>query len=88
LDAHRSGEAAQSVFGERFQGTLVADAYASYNAVHPKDRQSCLAHLKTKAKELEAELALLKGKAADPQARQFCKHIQGWVRDLPGAPPT
>jgi hypothetical protein len=81
LDAHRSGEAAQSVFGERFQGTLVADAYASYNAVHPKDRQSCLAHLKTKAKELEAELALLKGRAADPAAGQFCKSIQGWVRD-------
>jgi transposase len=80
LDAHRSGEAAQTVFGKRFAGTLVADAYASYNGVHPKDRQSCLAHIKTKAKELEAELALLKGKAADPAARQFCKDIQGWVR--------
>jgi transposase len=80
LDAHRSAEAAQSVFGERFQGTLVADAFGSYNRVHPKDRQSCLAHIKTKAKELEAELALLKGRAADPAARQFCKDIQGWVR--------
>ncbi|MGH9446392.1 MAG: IS66 family transposase, partial [Terriglobia bacterium] len=80
LDAHRSAQAAQSVFGERFAGTLVADAYASYNGVHPKDRQSCLAHIKTKAKELEAELALLKGKAADPAARQFCQNIQGWVR--------
>jgi transposase len=81
LDAHRSAEAAQAVFGERFDGTLVADAYASYNRVHPKDRQSCLAHIKTKAKELEQELTLLKGKAADPDARQFCQHIQGWVRD-------
>lgn len=80
LDAHRSGQAAQSVFGERFAGTLVADAYASYNGVHPKHRQSCLAHIKTKAKELAAELALLKGKAADPAARQFCQGIQGWVR--------
>ena len=79
LDAHRSGEAAQSVLGERFAGTLVADGYASYNLVHPKDRQSCLAHIKTKAKELEQELALLKGKAADPDARQFCQNIQGWV---------
>jgi transposase len=79
LDAHRSAEAAQSVFGERFAGTLVADAYASYNGVHPKDRQSCLAHIKTKAKELEAELALLKGQAADPEALQFCQDIQGWV---------
>jgi hypothetical protein len=80
LDQHRSTQAAQAVFGERFNGTLVADAYASYNGVHPKDRQSCLAHIKTKAKELEQELALLKGKAADPAAGQFCRHIQGWVR--------
>jgi hypothetical protein len=80
LDAHRSGEAAQTVLGERFNGTLVADAYASYNGVHPKDRQSCLAHIKTKAKELGQELALLKGRAADPAARQFCQAIEGWVR--------
>ena len=80
LDAHRSAEAAQTVFGQHFNGTLVADAYASYNGVHPKDRQSCLAHIKTKAKELEQELAVLKGKAADPAARQFCQNIQGWVR--------
>jgi len=80
LDAHRSAEAAQSVLGERFRGTLVADAYASYNGIHPKDRQSCLAHIKTKAKELEQELALLKGKAADPDAGQFCRSIQAWVR--------
>lgn len=80
LDPHRSAEAAQAVLGERFHGTLVADAYASYNGVHPKDRQSCLAHIKTKAKELEQELALLKGQAADCAAGQFCRNIQGWVR--------
>src|SRR5712691_10282758 len=80
LDQHRSGEAAQSVLGQRFGGTIVADAYASYKAVHPKDWQSCLAHIKTKAKDLEQELALLKGKAADPAARRFCQDIQGFVR--------
>jgi hypothetical protein len=80
LDEHRSTEAAQVVFGQCFRGTLIADAYASYNGVHPKDRQSCLAHIKTKAKELEQELALLTGKAADSLARQFCRNIQGWVR--------
>ena len=80
LDEHRSAQAAQEVLGEKFAGTLVADAYASYNAVHPKDRQSCLAHIKTKAKELDQELALLKGPAADPPARQFCQAVQGFVR--------
>lgn len=80
LDPHRSTEAAQSVLGEHFGGTIVADAFASYKGVHPKDWQSCLAHIKTKAKELEAEVALLKGKAADAAALQFCKDIQGFVR--------
>ena len=78
---HRSTEAAQAVLGEHFDGILIADAFASYNGVHPKDRQSCLAHIKTKAKELDQELAVLKGEAADPQARQFCQGIQGWVRE-------
>lgn len=82
LDPHRSAEAAQTVLGEHFNGTLVADAFGSYNRVHPKDRQSCLAHIKRSAKELEQELALLKDKAADPAARRFCQKIQGWVHDL------
>jgi hypothetical protein len=80
LHEHRSAQAAQDVLGERFAGTLVADAYASYHAVHPKDWQSCLAHIKTKAKELDQQLALLTGQAADPPARQFCQDIQGFVR--------
>ena len=81
LDAHRSTEAAQQLLGEHFGGVLIADGYASYNGVHPKARQSCLAHIKIRAKELEQEVALLKGRAVDPQARQFCKNIQGFVHD-------
>jgi hypothetical protein len=80
-DEHRTTQAAQSVLGQRFGGTIVADAYASYKGVHPKHWQSCLAHIKTKAKELEQELALLKGKAADPTALQFCQDVQGFVRN-------
>jgi hypothetical protein len=57
----RFGQTAQSHLGEHCSGVLVSDAYAAYNAVHPKDWQSCLFHLKNKAKELESELALLKG---------------------------
>ena len=81
FQAHRSTEAAQQLLGNHFGGILVADAYAAYNGVHPKERQSCLAHIKTKAKELEKELALLKGRACDPQARQFSQNIQAWVHD-------
>jgi transposase len=81
LDPHRSTEAAQSVLGQRFAGTIVADAYASYKGVRPKDWQSCLAHIKRKAKELEQELTLLKSRAADPKALAFCKSIQAFVHD-------
>lgn len=81
LDEHRSAEAAQSVLGERLSGIIVADAYASYKCVRPRDWQSCLAHIKTKAKELEQELALLQGKAPDPNALLFCKNVQGFIHD-------
>ncbi len=80
-DSRRTTEAAQKLLGQTFSGVLVADGFASYNGLQPKDRQSCLAHIKTKAKEIEQELALLKGSAADPRARQFCNDIQGWVHD-------
>jgi hypothetical protein len=80
-EAHRSTEAAQDLLGEHFRGVLVADAHPSYNGVHPKDRQSCLAHIKTKARELDQEMALLKGKAVDPRARRFCQAIQAFVHD-------
>src|ERR1051325_4397487 len=80
-DAHRSTEAAQKLFGEKFDGVLVADAFPSYNGIQPKDRQSCLSHIKTKAKEIEQELALLQPDAADLPSRQFCQQIQGWVHD-------
>jgi transposase len=80
-DAHRSTEAAQKLLGQKYDGVLVADAFASYNGVKPKDRQSCLAHIKTKAKEIAKELALLKGAAADSDAQRFCQDVQGWVHD-------
>jgi transposase len=79
FDAHRSTEAAQGLLGEKFNGVLVSDAYAAYQGLKPKDWQSCLAHLKRKAEELEQELALLKGKAQDPQAHQFCQQVQGLI---------
>jgi hypothetical protein len=76
IDPHRSGQTAQSIFGEHFAGILISDAYGAYDAVESKDWQSCLAHLKRKAKELDQELVLLKGKAADPPARRFCAKVQ------------
>lgn len=81
LTARRTGQVAGSILGARFRGILVSDAYAAYDSIQCQDWQSCLAHIKRKAKELEQELALLKGRAADPAARQFCQAIQGFVQD-------
>lgn len=76
IDPHRSGLTAQSIFGEQFQGVLISDAYAAYNAIHPQDWQSCLAHLKRKAQELGQQLAVLEARAQDPAARRFCQKVQ------------
>jgi transposase len=70
---HRSTKEAQELLGEKFGGILVADAYASYNGVHPKDRQSCLAHLIRKAKEMDQTLALLEPALQEAPARQLCQ---------------
>ena len=79
-DAHRSGKAAQKVLGEKFAGVLVTDGLASYNAVHPKDRQTCLAHIHRTAEDLDKELALLKGPAQDSSARRMCAEVQGLIK--------
>jgi hypothetical protein len=76
LDPHRSGQTAQSIFGEGFAGVLISDALGAYDAIQSKDWQSCLAHLKRKAEELDQQLALLEGEAADPAARRFCAKVQ------------
>ncbi|MDB6026698.1 MAG: hypothetical protein JWM68_2921 [Verrucomicrobiales bacterium] len=71
----RSKEAAQGLLGNKFDGILVADGYASYNSVNPMDRQSCLAHLKRKACELEKTISLLPKPLQDPAARSFCRKV-------------
>ena len=59
IDHSRSSQVALDIFGPRFQGALVADAYAAYNAIEAKERQSCLAHLIRKAEEIAQLIGLL-----------------------------
>jgi transposase len=77
----RTTEAAQELLGPELNSILVADAYASYNGVKVKDRPSCLAHLKRTAQDLDAELALLQGRAQDPPARRMCQDVQALVKE-------
>ena len=75
IDRHRSSEVAESIFGNNFQGVLTTDGYAAYNAVNAKDRQSCLAHLIRRAKEIKQEILLRKPRFQDKRSVLFCDSI-------------
>lgn len=75
IDRHRSSEVAQSILGSNFQGSLIADRYAAYNAVNAMARQACLGHLITKAKEITQELLLIEDASRDNKAEAFCADI-------------
>ena len=75
IDPSRSSKVAVELLGDAFGGALGTDGYAAYNAVNAKKRQSCLAHLIRKAKEIEKEIMLLPLKRRDPTAIRFCQGI-------------
>lgn len=75
IDRHRSTEIAQSIFGDNFGGILVTDGYASYNGVNPKARQSCLAHLITRTREIKEEILLKDMEFQDKKSLDFCDNI-------------
>ena len=66
---------AQSILGDDFGGVLHADGYAAYNAVNAKNRQTCLAHIIRKAKEIKQEIVLKKPKFQDKGSIRFCDRI-------------
>jgi transposase len=74
-DYSRGSEVAVSIFGTAFQGNLVADSYAGYNAINPKRRQACLAHLKRKAKDIQERIELMPKKKQDAKALNFCNSL-------------
>jgi hypothetical protein len=74
-DYSRSSDVAVSLFGSSFAGNLVADSYAAYNAINPKSRQACLAHLKRKAKEIAERISLMHKKKQDLKALEFCNSL-------------
>ena len=89
IDAHRSAEAAQVLLGPRLPGLLVTDAYASDNAIAVDARQSCLAHLLRKAREVIQEISLMK--QADQASLQLCQALktlfqQACAQVLPAGP--
>ena len=75
INRHRSSEVARSIFGDSFDGVLNTDGYAAYNAVTPKARQSCLAHLMRRAREIKQEILLQKPQLQDKGSLLFCDSI-------------
>lgn len=74
IDRHRSSEVAKSIFGDRYEGILVRDRYPAYNGIG-SDWQSCLAHIRTKAKEIKQEHDLLPQAEKDAATDRFCDRV-------------
>ena len=47
-----------------------------YNAIHPKRRQACLAHLIRKAKEIADRIELMPKKKQGRNSLRFCKSVK------------
>jgi transposase len=74
IDRHRSAEVVKTIFGEDFDGTLVRDRYAAYNGIGV-DWQVCIAHIRTKAKEIRGEHAFLPQTEKDAAVGPFCDRL-------------
>jgi transposase len=75
-DPSRGSDVAVSIFGDAFSGNLVADSYAAYNAIHPKRRQACLAHLICKATEITDRIELMLENKRDMHSWRFCASLR------------
>jgi hypothetical protein len=62
------------LLGDRLDAVLVTDAYAGYNGIDVKGRQSCLAHLIRKATEVEEEIGRMKN--PDGASARFCRNLR------------
>jgi len=80
IDRHRSSKVAQSILGKNFDGVLHTDGYAAYNAVNAKNRQSCLAHLIRRSKEIKQEILLRKPKFQDQPSIRFCSRVSDLLK--------
>ena len=79
IDRSRSSEVATSIFGDSFEGVLNTDGYAAYNAVNAFKRQSCLAHLIRKAKDIIQQIEQIEN--GDEAAVGFCERLIALFKD-------
>lgn len=74
FDTSRAGEVSRNILGPYFDGTLVTDCYAGYEAHRAKAKQKCLAHLARTARDWR--------KIVPPRslADEFFTAVGEWVR--------
>jgi transposase len=75
IDRSRGSPAINEFFQEFFDGVLITDFWAAYNAVSCADRQMCLVHLLGELKKV----AMYKDSSGDWAA--FCKKLKRLVHD-------
>lgn len=79
---NRSSDSALSLLGEDFDGTLVTDAYAAYNAVNARYRQTCWSHIASTCKDLLEQIRLTDPPIRVPRSVRFLDRIKGFASDL------
>ncbi len=74
FDTTRAGEVSRKILGPYFDGTLVTDCYAGYNAQQAQAKQKCLAHLARTARDWQ--------KVVPPESAgsAFFTAVKEWVR--------
>jgi hypothetical protein len=75
----RTADSAIRLLGEDFDGTLITDAYASYNAVHAHRRQTCWAHIARRCKEILQQIKLTDPAIRVPKAVAFCRRLKDFA---------
>jgi len=78
----RSGDSAVLLLGDDFDGTLITDAYAAYNAVHAAHRQTCWRHIAARAKEILQQIQLTKPPIAASKSVAFCNSLRRFASRL------
>ena len=82
ITGNRSAESAIQLLGDDFDGTLVTDAYAAYNAVNARRRQTCWSHIAARSKEILQQIELTRPPIAVPRSVAFLSALKKFASRL------
>ena len=75
IDRSRATEVIAAILGDDFEGDIVSDGYAVYDAIRARWRQTCLAHIIRTAKEIAAEIQLMEDPAPYRSDSTFARAV-------------